>query len=488
MLSRAYLRDVQPETDMLVAHVEAERNLDSLGLPLQREPGIDLPLRFRMCLVVDASRAELWGAALAQVRRAVGVECAPIGRPPPCPYRDAALRERAGGRLLRPGRRDRGRDQRAAPPTVRGGHRAPPRRGSRRWPLAGVAPRLRQHGLDGGEGWHVEIMRVGPEPVAELGPRHQAMAGGAGRPPAAARRRPARGAVRLGHRRPPGVRGALAALLDDHDIHVVVTVRRLLPQPDVRPPVAARQQVPGRGRALTGHGLREAIRAPARARRVVVAEALVERLAAETEGQPGLLPFLQETLVTLWARSTTACSRSRPTPARATGPGRRPCSRRFAGSPRRGRRIEAGHPGAERLVRNILVSLVQFGEGRPDTRRQVPVADLAGAAPDSQAVFDPVFATLVERRLVTVDRGADGTLVADLSHEAIIRGWPTLGRWIEEDQAAEAARRRLHAEAEEWRSGRPGATRTSGCCRASTSTMPGAGSPPPTTRAAASSR
>lgn len=453
VLSSAYLRDVHPETDMLVAHVEAERNLDiPLGLPLQREPGIDLPLRFRMYLIIDASRAELWDAALAQVCRAVGVERAPIGRPPPCPY--------PGMRPFASGQEDVffGRDGEIEA-VISGLRRqrfvaviGPSASGKSSLALAGVVPRLRQHGLDGGEGWHVESMRVGPEPVAELGlatGRWRAAPGG----------RPLLLVVdQLEELYAPAVadprefEDALAALLDDPDIHVVVTVRA-----DFYPNLMSGHLWPLVNKCrvevvpLTGDGLREAIRAPARARRVVVAEALVERLAAETEGQPGLLPFLQETLVTLWGaldHRLLTLEAYTSSGDRAGTSGVQQAIRRVAEDAVG--EIEAGHPGSERLVRNILVSLVQFGEGRPDTRRQVPVADLAGAAPD-QATFDPVFATLVERRLVTVDQGADGTLVADLSHEAIIRGWPTLARWIEEDQAAEAARRRLHAEAEEWR-------------------------------------
>ena len=453
VLSHAYLRDVHPEADALVAYVEAERNLASpLGLPVQRERDIDLPLRFRMYLIIDASRAELWDVALAEVCRAIGVERAPIGRPPPCPYPG-----------MRPFSREQedlffGRDGEIEA-VISGLRRqrfvaiiGPSASGKSSLALAGVAPRLRHHGLDGGEGWHVETLRVGRDPVAEL-----SLATGRWR--AAPSRRPLLLVIdQLEELYAPAVadarefEDALAALVDDPDIHVVVTVRA-----DFYPNLMSGHLWPliSRSRVevvpLTGHGLREAIRAPARARSVVVAEALVERLAAETEGQPGLLPFLQETLVTLWGaldHRLLTLEAYESSGDRAGTSAVQQAIRRVADDAVG--EIEANHPGAERLVRNMLVSLVQFGQGRPDTRRQVPVADLAGAAPD-QTIFDSVFTTLVERRLVTVDQGADGTQVADLSHEAIIRGWPTLAAWIEEDRAAEAAGRRLHAEAEEWR-------------------------------------
>ena len=148
--------------------------------------------------------------------------------------------------------------------------------------------------------------------------------------------------------------------------------------------------------------MREAIRQPARQCGVVVEAALVERLIAETEGQPGLLPFLQEALVGLWDRlawrllSLEAYDGMNADGAAGSGVVnsiRRESEAALA-------EIASLHPDGERAVRTIMVRLVQFGEGAPNTRRQVEVEELAAAVGDA-TVFDSVYNILVSHRLLT---------------------------------------------------------------------------------------
>ena len=92
----------------------------------------------------------------------------------------------------------------------------------------------------------------------------------------------------------------------------------------------------------------------------------------------------------------------------------------------------------ERIARAVLIRLVQFGEGAPHTRRQVAVDSLIeGSA--NPAAFREVFDILKapEQRIITVDARpvtGDGSTtyvdVADLSHDAIIGGWPKLSGWV----------------------------------------------------------
>src|SRR5207247_1309290 len=53
---------------------------------------------------------------------------------------------------------------------------------------------------------------------------------------------------------------------------------------------------------LDERGLRQAVVGPAEEAGVFVEAALVERLVADAAGEPGMLPFVQETLVLLWER------------------------------------------------------------------------------------------------------------------------------------------------------------------------------------------
>ena len=60
--------------------------------------------------------------------------------------------------------------------------------------------------------------------------------------------------------------------------------------------------------------------------------------------------------------------------------------------------------------------------------------------------FDHVLAVLTDNRLLTL---SDEARRVDLSHEALIDGWPRLHEWINERRAAELARRRLEDKAAE---------------------------------------
>ena len=97
------------------------------------------------------------------------------------------------------------------------------------------------------------------------------------------------------------------------------------------------------------------------------------------------------------------------------------------------------------VAERILLRLVQFGEGRADTRRQQTVDELRSGVIDS-AMFDKVLAALTANRLLTV---SDQARQVDLSHEALIHGWPRLNDRIKQRRAAEMTRRRLEEKAEE---------------------------------------
>lgn len=100
-------------------------------------------------------------------------------------------------------------------------------------------------------------------------------------------------------------------------------------------------------------------------------------------------------------------------------------------------------PEQQAIARRIFLHLVQFGEGRADTRRQQPVAALRVAGGDPQA-FDHTLEHLTRHRLLTLSGEArrEGRRV-DIAHEALIGGWPTLQEWLTERRKAEQTRRRV---------------------------------------------
>lgn len=204
---------------------------------------------------------------------------------------------------------------------------------------------------------------------------------------------------------------------------------------------------------LDDAGLRAAIVKPAETLGVYIESALIERLIANTTGQPGILPFLQEVLVLLWAKIERRflplhAYEALVLPYRSiTGEQRTGLQVAMA---RKADKIFADLDDAQqRIAQRIFLRLVQFTEGRTHTRRQQLVAALRSADEDT-ARFEETLRYLVNNRLLTLTGSEQGLPRVDLSHEAMITGWPLLSRWIAERREAEEMRRLLEGKAAEW--------------------------------------
>ncbi|MFD7629083.1 trypsin-like peptidase domain-containing protein [Streptomyces sp. NPDC059851] len=103
-------------------------------------------------------------------------------------------------------------------------------------------------------------------------------------------------------------------------------------------------------------------------------------------------------------------------------------------------------PARQRIAKRVLTSLVQPQSPRtPAVRAQVPLDELRelAATPDGAAGgdFDAVIAALTGHRLITTQTLRDpdrphappGEPVAELIHDALIRDWGALQKWVEED-------------------------------------------------------
>jgi WD40 repeat protein len=221
---------------------------------------------------------------------------------------------------------------------------------------------------------------------------------------------------------------------------------------------------------LQGPALEEAIRLPAERAGVQIEPRLLERLVNDAASEPGSLPLVQETLVLLWG------SLRRRYMALAD-------YQRLAIGGRTGLAAAMGlmadaslHSLGEieqTIAQRIFLRLVQFGEGRADTRRQLPRNELQ-AAGDNKAIFDHTLEHLIDQRLLTSSSGPllptgtrfgntplanlrngdtpGGQQVSyiDIAHESLIVGWPTLRHWIDERREGEQIRRRLEQQAKEW--------------------------------------
>ncbi len=175
--------------------------------------------------------------------------------------------------------------------------------------------------------------------------------------------------------------------------------------------------------------------------------ALVERLLADAADEPGSLPFVQETMLLLWEHVE---KRRLPLAAYtrlAHDDGR--SGLQMAMAYRADHAYQVLSVSERMLARRIFLRLVQFGEGRPDTRRQMSVADLRASGDDSER-FDKVLLHLVDQRLLILSMDDTDAPKADIAHEQLLHGWPLLHEWINQRRDAEQTRRRLETKADEW--------------------------------------
>jgi hypothetical protein len=254
----------------------------------------------------------------------------------------------------------------------------------------------------------------------------------------------------------------LQSLLRVQALFLVITVRADFYADLMRSPLwneiqASRLEIT----PLDETGLREAIERPAEKVGVFVEPALVERLIVDAAGEPGALPLVQETLVLMWDRIERRFLPLRayealvlPVGAYRTTQAAARCGLQVAIALRADACMASlrENPAEQhQIARSLLVRLVQFGDGRADTRRRQSEDDLASAAKDPH-LFRATLDHLIGSRLLTsdVDLRNPGVRQIDIAHEALIACWPSLQQWINESRDAEVTRRRLVEKAKEW--------------------------------------
>jgi serine/threonine protein kinase/formylglycine-generating enzyme required for sulfatase activity len=188
-------------------------------------------------------------------------------------------------------------------------------------------------------------------------------------------------------------------------------------------------------RPLSGERIREAIVAPARAKGVCFeSEAMVDELVQSTARAGGGLPLLQFALAELWEVCDARGVISAASLAALGG---------VAGAlSRHGDSLLAGMPPAERAAaRGILLRLVSSA----GTRVRRTAEELTSANPSAKVALE----TLVRGRVVVARETVEGSGY-EIAHEALVRGWPTLGAWLANEAQDQALRERLASAAAEW--------------------------------------
>jgi DNA-binding SARP family transcriptional activator/WD40 repeat protein len=187
---------------------------------------------------------------------------------------------------------------------------------------------------------------------------------------------------------------------------------------------------------LDAHELREAITGPVERIGVSVEPELVAELITGVSGQPGSLPLLQYALTETYERRD-GVTLTHETYERIGG---------LTGAlARRADQLYEGIPAEDRpAVRRLFTRLVTPGEGTEDTRRRVRRSELTGVPPD-------VIDAYGSARLLSFDRDpATREPTVEVAHEALIREWPRLRSWIDEDRDGLRVLRHLGVSAQAW--------------------------------------
>jgi uncharacterized protein YjbI with pentapeptide repeats len=193
--------------------------------------------------------------------------------------------------------------------------------------------------------------------------------------------------------------------------------------------------------------LETAIIKPAEQVNLEVEPELVSQMIADVEGSPGSLPLLQYTLTELWKQKTeerlTLTAYTRLGGVRGTL------------QTRATEVYESLSPEEQQATKRIFLELTQLGEGT-ETRRQVFQRDLVSLQ-YPETVINKVIQRLANEKLIVtstlIEKGSGFGQVAvvDVAHEALIRYWSLLRKWIEESRDILRQKRKIEAVAVEWR-------------------------------------
>ena len=228
-------------------------------------------------------------------------------------------------------------------------------------------------------------------------------------------------------------RDAFAEALAERTGPTIVTVRA--------DHLAAVAQLPGLARLIEAGlfllgpmaeaDLRAAIEGPATRAGLRLEPGLVDLVLRDVVGQPGALPLLSHSLAEVWARRegrvlTAAAYRDAGGVQGAVGR-----SAELA--------IEGLTPELRAIARDLFLRLVTVADGEPVGLR------LARTELTDDAPHAAVLEALAKARLLTVD---DATV--QVAHESLVRAWPRLQTWLDEDGEGQRLRRHLTAAAASW--------------------------------------
>jgi len=229
----------------------------------------------------------------------------------------------------------------------------------------------------------------------------------------------------------------LLSLADDDSAHVIITLRadfyhHCAGYEGLRVMLEKNQAYIG---AMTADELRQAITTPAEENGWEFQPGLVDLILSDVGAEPGALPLLSHALLETWKRRQ---GHTLTLQGYHEAGGVKKAIAQTAESV-----YDKLTPAEQTIARGIFLRLTELGEGVQDTRRRVKMDELAQAK--EQEAVTKVLKTLADARLVTTEQDS-----AEVAHEALIREWGTLRKWLDEDRESLRLHRHLTESAREW--------------------------------------
>jgi WD40 repeat protein len=206
--------------------------------------------------------------------------------------------------------------------------------------------------------------------------------------------------------------------------------------PRLREVLAQHQEYIG---AMNNEELRRAIEEPAQRGRWELEPGLVDVLLHDVGHEPGALPLLSHALLETWQRRR---GRMMTLSGYASSGGVRGAIAETAETVFTDQFTQK----QQAIARRIFLRLTELNDetSMADTRRRATFNELI-LNPQESANTHAVLKALADARLITTSEDS-----AEVAHEALIREWPTLRSWLEENREGLRLHRHLTEAAQEW--------------------------------------
>ncbi len=339
---------------------------------------------------------------------------------------------------------------------------------------AGLIPEIRMGALAGSENWFIADMQPGSNPLDELEVELFSLASDSSINIREQLERDERGLVRAAQLILPKGEAELLLVIDQFEevfslvedkgarkqflnlLYKAVTDKRSR----VRILITIRADfydrplsIPGlgefmRGRTsvilpLSAEEISLAIREPAKRAGVTIENNIVTKIVSDVVDQPGMLPLLQYALTELFDNHLEGAVSLKSYNSIGGVLGAL------------GKRAEdiflSLDEVDQKISRQIFLRLVTLGEGNEDTRRRVLRQELEGLSENNDAL-EAVLKEFGNARLLTFDRDPlSRQATVEVAHEALIREWARLKKWLEVSRDDVKIQRSLAAAANEWK-------------------------------------